>query len=191
MRHFTLIVIAFFSLATCGCNRNAPSNAQPPKGMIGKSKLDPHWIYISRDIHWDAPPKEIVKDVGLYYVGSGSLLVLYPSGELAVVACDFRKVPENPQLSLNGTVSFTVATGTWSRNADGTLTTISKFCVAPMGSDQNNTAPVETRYVVAQQASDRIAGLLISPRESMVPLPNNFRDVDGIQYMFGFASKCG
>jgi hypothetical protein len=128
--------------------------------------------------------------VGLYYVGSGSLLVLYPSGELAVVACDFRKVPENPQLSLNDTVSFSVATGTWSRNGDGTLTTISKFCVAPMGSDQNKTAPVETRYVVAQQTSDRVASLLTSSRESMVPLPNNFRDVDGIQYMLGFASKC-
>ena len=159
--------------------------------MIGRSKLDPHWIYISRDIRWEAPPKEIIKDMGLYYVGSGSLLVLYPSGELATIACDFRKVRPTTQLSLNGTVSFAVATGTWSRNADGTLTTTSKFCAAPMGADQNNATPIEQRCVIAQPASDRTAGLLTCAKESMVPLPDDFRDIDGIQFMLGFASKCG
>jgi hypothetical protein len=158
--------------------------------MIGKSKLDPHWIYISKDIRWEAPPKEIIKDMGLYYVGSGSLLVLYPSGELATIACDFRKVPHTTQLSLNGVVSFAVATGHWSRNADGTLTTISKFCVAPMGADQNNAPPIERRCIITQQASDRMAGLLTCANQSMVPLPDNFRDVDGIAYMLTFASGC-
>src|SRR5258707_13949494 len=190
MRHLTLIVIAFFSLVTCGCNRNAPSNAQPPKGMIGKSKLDPHWIYISRDIRWELPPQEIVKDMGLFYDGDGYLMIFYPSGELAVVRCDLRKHGKTSQLSLNGVVSFSVATGTWSHNPDGTLTTVSRFCVAPMGLDKGNEPPIERRCSVGDESPNRIGSLLICNQESMVPLPDNFKDVESISYMLTFASQC-
>jgi hypothetical protein len=158
--------------------------------MIGKSKLDPHWIYISKDIRWELPPKEIVKDMGLFYDGDGYLMILYPSGELAVVGCELRKDGKTGQLSLNGVVNFSVATGTWSRKSDGTLTMVSRFCVAPMGLDKSNEPPIERRCSVSEQSSNRIGGLLTCNQESMVPLPDDFKDVDGISYMLTFASRC-
>ncbi len=158
--------------------------------MIGKSKLDPLWIYISKDICWEPPPKEIVEDMGVFYDGDGSLMILYPSGELAVVRCELRKDGRTSQPSLNGVVSFSVATGTWSRNSDGTLTTVSHFCVAPMGLNKGNEAPVERRCSVGEQSSNRIGSLLTYNQESMVPLPDNFKDVEGISYMLTFASQC-
>jgi hypothetical protein len=158
--------------------------------MIGKSKLDPHWIYISKDIHWELPPKELVKDMGLFYDGQGYLMIFYPSGELAVVSCDLRKDGQTSQLSLNGVINFSVATGTWSRNSDGTLTTVSHFCTAPMGVDQSDKPSLQRRCAIGQQSSDRIGGLLRCNEESVVPLPDNFRDVDGIAYMLTFASRC-
>jgi hypothetical protein len=192
----TLTFVAVLAFGICAallsCSRLPGRNTvtQPPKGMIGKSKLDPHWIYISKDIRWELPPKEIVKDMGLFYDGDGYLMILYPSGELAVVSCDLRKDGKTSQLSLNGVVSFSVATGTWSRNSDGTLTTVSRFCVAPMGRDMGNEPPVERRCSVGEQSSNRIGSLLTCNQESMVPLPDNFKDVEGISYMLTFASQC-
>jgi len=196
MRQLILTFIVFVALFTSICQRTPNANTQPPKGMIGmigKSKLDPRWIYISKYIPWQAPPKEVIEDMGsrLFYDGSGSVWVLYPSGELAILACDFRKIPETNQLSLNGVVTFSIFTGTWSRNTDGAITMVSKFCFTSMGRDQSNEPTVERRYIVGQQASDRVAGLLTSSEESMVPLPDNFRDVEGIEYMLRFASRCG
>lgn len=177
-------------LLSCSRSPVSTTGTQPPKGMISKSKLDPQWIYISKDIRWELPPKDTLKEGGVFYDGAGYLMVLYPSGELAVVTCDLRKNGKTSQLSLNGVVSFSVATGTWSRNSDGTLTTVSRFCVAPMGLDKSNEPPVEHRCTVGEQSSNRIGGWLTCNQDSMVALPDNFRDVEGIAYMLTFASRC-
>jgi hypothetical protein len=155
-----------------------------------RSTLDPHWIFITKDIDWQLPPKEITEEMGLFSDGHGYVMVLYPSGELALVSCDLRKDGNTGQLSLNGVVSFSVDKGTWSRNNDGTLTTVSRFCVAPMGPDRTSEASVERRWTMSDQSPNRVAGLLRSKEEAMVPLPENFRDVDGISYMLSFASAC-
>jgi hypothetical protein len=192
----TLTFVALFAFGICAgllsCSRSPGPNTstQPPTGMIGKSRLDPHWIYVSEDIRWELPPKDILKEGGAFYDGAGYLMILYPSGELAVVRCDLRKNGKTSQLSLNGVVSFSVATGTWSRNSDGTLTTVSRFCAAPMGLDRSNEPPVERRCSVGEQSSNRIGSLLRCDQESMVPLPDNFKDVEGISYMLTFAFQC-
>jgi hypothetical protein len=157
--------------------------------LTRRNALDPHWIFITKDVAWQLPPKEITKEMGQFYDGHGSVMVLYPSGELALISCDLRK-DGNGQLSLNGVVSFSVDKGTWSRNSDGTLTTVSRFCVSPMGPDRTGEASVERRWTIGDQSPNRVAGLFRHKEESMVPLPENFRDVDGIAYMLKFASGC-
>jgi hypothetical protein len=184
---FTLA--ACVTLASCRFLAQRSTEAQPSVPIIDP-EIKPEWIFITNDIRWQLPPKEIVKEMGLFYDGDGSLMILYPSGELAVVNCDFRKDGETGQTSLNGVVSFSVDKGKWWRNADGTVTTVSRFCVSPMGLDRSNDPPIERQWKIAGQSPNRVAGLLVSRNESAVPLPDDFRDIDGIRYMLGFGVGC-
>ena len=117
-------------------------------------------------------------------------MILYPSGALAVVSCDLRKDGETTQISLNGVVSFSVYKGKWWRNGNGTITTLSRFCVSPMGLDGSNDPPKERVWTIVGESPDRIADLLVSNDGSFIPIPADFRDIDGIKYMLRFASGC-
>lgn len=154
---------------------------QPPMSL--NSELDARWIYITKEINWELPPKEIVKEMGLFYDGSGSLMILYPSGTLAVVNCNLRKDGETGQISLNGVVSFSVDKGKWWRNSNGTITTVSRFCVSPMGLDRSNSPPKEHVWTIVGESPNRLADLLVSKYGSVIPIPADFRDIDGITYM--------
>ncbi len=143
-------------------------------------------IFISKDIDWKLPPKEIVEEMGLFYDGSGSIMVLDPSGALSVIRCDLRKDAETGQLSLNGVVSFSVDKGTWSRNADGSITTVSRFCVSPMGMSPH---PSTTDRVMTFVREFPNRDVLVSQDEGFVPIPSDFRDLDGINFMLKCACE--
>jgi hypothetical protein len=163
---------------------------QSPPPMMLNSKLDAQLIFITPDIRWKLPPEDIVKEMGLFYEGSGSLMILYPSGDLAVIRCDLRKDGETGQISLDGVVSFSVDKGKWWRNSNGTITTLSRFCVSPMGLDGSNDPPSERIWTIVGESTDRVADLLVSGDESVISIPADFRDIDGIKYTLRFASGC-
>jgi hypothetical protein len=187
-----VILGLFLFLALASCRHDPKNNAtQQSREMIGKSELDPRWVYLSRDIRWERPPKEIVKELGLFSEGQGAVTIFYPSGELAIVSCDLRKDDKTGQISLDGVINFSIVTGTWSRNTDGTLLTTTRFCTAPMGVVNRTHEPsVERRCTISQPTTGRLAGLVTCNNESIVPLPDNFHDIDGVTYMLTFASHC-
>ena len=155
------------------------------------ARVDPSWVYITKNIPWKLPPKEIVEDLGLFYDGQGSVMVLYPDGSLAIVNCNFRKSGTSQQVSLNGIVEFSVYKGTWVTNSDGTITMESRYCMDPHGRDRtNNEASVQRKWAIREPSANRLAELLESKDEFLIPLPDNFRDMDGIEYMLRFASNC-
>lgn len=155
------------------------------------SKVDPSWVYLTKNIRWELPPKEIVEDLGLFHDGSGAMVVLYPDGALAIVNCNLRKSGTSQQISLNGIVQFSVYKGTWVTNSDGTITMVSRYCADPHGRDRtDNEASVERKWTIREPYANRVASLLESKDEFLIPLPANFRDMDGLEYMLRFRSDC-
>src|SRR5215213_4833299 len=68
------------------------SAVQPaPLSVNSMPELDPNWVYITKNIQWELPPKQVIEYYGEVYFGYGRLAVLYPSGDLAIVSCNFRK----------------------------------------------------------------------------------------------------
>jgi hypothetical protein len=156
--------------------------------LRSNAPLDPHWVYISKDIPWQLPPKEIVDDMGVFYEGVGSLMVFYPSGELALARCRFRRSGKSKEISLGGLVEFSIAKGTWSRNSDKTITTKTRFCVAPMGFDAGDGATNERQWETGHEDPNRV--VLMHKDEYMIPLPDDFRDIDELVRLLRFAAKC-
>ena len=132
-----------------------------------------------------------MEDLGLVYDGQGSVMVLYPDGSLAIVNYNFRKSGTSQQVSLNGIVEFSVYKGTWVSDRDGTITMVSRYCMDPHGRDRtNNEASVRRKWTIREPSANRLAGLLESTDESLIPIPSDFRDMDGIEYMLRFGSDC-
>ena len=133
----------------------------PVTFITDDSKVDPSWVYITKNIPWKLPPKEIVEDLGPFYDGSGSVVVLYPDGSLAIVNCNFRKSGTSQQLSLNGIVEFSLYKGTWVRDSDGTITMESRYCMDPHGRDRTDKeASVRRKWTIREPSANRLAGLL-------------------------------
>jgi hypothetical protein len=155
-------------------------------------ELDPDWVYITKNIQWELPPKQVIEYYRGLYFGYGQLAVLYPSGDLAIVSCNFRKDSKTKQISLDGVVDFSVYRGTWSDNGENAIITNFRHCMSAHGRQRIGNEPrIIQQWVVSKlKSTDRVATMLESEEGAMVPLPNDFRDIDGLQYMLKSGTEC-
>lgn len=84
MRNFIIILTLIFN-PLIGCNQNQNDTVQPAPSLtpisqttLDEAKLNPNWVFINRDIQWEAPPKQIEQT----FKGSlnSRIAVFYPSG---------------------------------------------------------------------------------------------------------------
>ena len=152
------------------------------------SELNPQWIFIASDIAWKLPPKEIMEEMGKFYDGWGSFMIFYPTGDLTIINSDLRKDFETGQISLGGITGISIDKGTWSRNSDGTITTISHPCFCAVCS--SSYPETQHRWITFGESRNRIATSLFTVNQSITALPNDFRDIESIKAYLKYASRC-
>jgi hypothetical protein len=184
-------------------NRRLPdveprASAVQPAPLIAEAapEIDPHWVYITKDIQWELPPKEVIEYTGRFYTGYGRLAVLNPSGDLAIASCNFRKDARTRQISLDGVVDFSVFRGTWSYDGEGAIVANFRYCMSAHARPRTGLEPTIThRWLISKVPSPgRVAAMLESEDRAeagdMVPLPDDFRDIGGLQYMLKSGTEC-
>jgi hypothetical protein len=121
-------------------------------------------------------------------------MIFYPTGDLTIINSDLRKDFETGQISLGGITDISVDKGTWSRNSDGTITTVSRPCFCAMSesieSHSSNYPETQHRWITFGESRNRIAMSLFTVNQSVTALPNDFRDIESIKAYLKYASPC-
>jgi hypothetical protein len=149
---------------------------------IERRLFDPRWVYVTRDIRWERVPKEFQMK-GKSWDLNGRLIVFYPSGAYAEVSCHLirdNKTGSVEQVE-NTELGHSTFIGKWSRQADGTISTVARYDHSGMYNVYLSDAPqvFTRRWVVLRPASDRIGTLIEADGEKFVPA-SYINELDGL-----------
>jgi hypothetical protein len=142
--------------------------AERPKtiNLVSETRIDPHWVYINRDIEWESPPKQIQQTFQASL--NSTIVIFFPSGRYASVGCTLYRDNKSQRMAISAGDDFVVAQGTWKRNDDGIITTDSKVTYGML----RNASSKSERWAIVEPSADQIANVLQVNGRSYVPIPN-------------------
>ena len=154
--------------------RQAPARVshQPlsaPSVEVTRSRLpsiDESWAFITRDIDWEAPPKEIEQT---FKASMNSVIVIfYPSGDFASVGCTLYRDNKTKQMSISMGDDFSVMKGRWAWDGDGALITTSRLTHSGLRVAGRENPVHKERWVIRRGAVGKLASVLERQDENYV-----------------------
>jgi hypothetical protein len=125
-------------------------------GTLGQTaKIDPAWVYISQPLKWETPPKKLHLEIK---TSDAEILILYPSGDLAVVACLLIRRRDG-KIGISRGNGEVVRVGSWG-NSGNSLTLTSHVVFRTLRLINSTTGrPVEPEIIeVVKRQDDSLRG---------------------------------
>jgi hypothetical protein len=139
--------------------------------------IDPSWVYINRDIKWEAPPKYIEQTFKASL--NSTIVVFYPTGDFASIGCTLYRDNKTKHMSISAGDDFSVMKGTWRLNDGGTIATTSRLTHAGFRIVSGKIPEREERWKIVKQSSDQLAEVLNRLGEIYVPI----KDIGGFNQL--------
>ena len=132
-------------------------------------KIDIQWVYVSDNLVWESPPKELKKS---YDEAAASVTVFYPTGAFALVTCTLFRDRKNGRLSICHGCGFSISKGSWTRNADDSVIIKSRVVYRnlPIIGRPVPDPEVEERWRFHGRSKDRVAAVVQPPTGRYIPL---------------------
>ena len=107
--------------------------------------IDAAWVYISQPLKWETPHKKLHLGIN---TAVGEIIILYPSGQLAVLECSLIQQRDG-KVTISKGDSEVVRAGSWSNNGNSlTLTSHVVFGTIRFSSSTNGKSAAEQEITI-------------------------------------------
>ena len=83
------------------------------------AKIDPAWVYVSQPLNWENPPETLHLEIK---TSAAEIIVVYPSGQLAMVACSLIQ-QHNGKITISKGDREVISSGSWTNDGDSLILT--------------------------------------------------------------------
>jgi hypothetical protein len=137
-----------------------------------RQEIDISWVFVNDKLMWESPPKELKKTYVL--AENAELIVFYPTGDIAMVSCTLFRDRKTRRLSICHGCGFSISKGTWTRNADNSVTIKSRVVYRnlPIIGSPVPDPEIEERWRFHGRFKDRVAAVVHPPTGRYIPLSN-------------------